>query len=131
MSEWRATEQIIPLDETIKFKPVKGTLWVEELDIGGYKVGSIEVPSDWKINSTRLSAQGIHPRWAKVFAVADNLKELFEIGDMIYIQHGHWTQNFKFLINGKIKMLWMIPKKNVLEGVIAIKKANYEKESEK
>lgn len=122
MPEWRAAKQIITLDKNIKFKPVKGTLWVEDLDIGGYKVGSIEVPSDWKVSSTRLSVQGIHPRWAKVFAVADNLKGEFEVGDMIYIQHGHWTESFEFLIDGKIKKYWMIPKKNVLEGIIAIKK---------
>ena len=124
MPEWRAAKQIIPLNDNIKFKPIKGTIWVEDLDIGGFKVGSIEVSSDWKINSTRLSAQGIHPRWAKIYAVADNLKNEFSVGDMIYIQHGHWTESFDFLINGKIKPLWMIPKKNVLEGIIAIKHEN-------
>ena len=36
---------------------------------------------------------------------------------MIYIQHGHWTESFEFLIDGKIKKLWMIPKKNVKEGI--------------
>ena len=122
MSDWRATTQIIPLDNNIKFKPIKGTIWVEDLDIGEYKIGSIEVPTDWRVSATRLSVQGIHPRWAKVYAVADNLKNEFSVGDMIYIQHGHWTQSFDFLIDGKIKKYWLIPKKNVLEGIIAIKK---------
>ena len=122
MSDWRATKQIIPLDNNIKFKPIKDTIWVVDLDIGGYKVGSIDVPSDWRVSATRLSAQGIHPRWAKVYAVADSLKDYFSVGDMIYIQHGHWTESFDFLIDGKIKPLWLIPRKNVFDGIIAIKK---------
>lgn len=122
MGEWKAVKSIIPLDKDIKFKPMKDTFWIEELDIGPQMVGDIVIQSDWKVNATRLSAQGVHPRWGKVYAVADSLKDMIEVGDYVYLKHGCWTESFDFFIDNKIKPIWMIPKKSVFNGVMAIRK---------
>lgn len=115
----RYTKQIIELDPEVKFHPIKGTIWIEDLEHGATTKNGLYIPSDSNVTSTRLSLAGIHPRWATVFAVADDLKDEFTVGDKIYLKHGCWTDSFDFLINGNMKKLWLIPKKDVLFGVLA------------
>lgn len=115
----RYTKQIIELDSNVKFIPIKGTIWIENLEYGSTVKNGIYIPDDSKITSTRLSVHGIHPRWATVYAVAEDLKNEFSVGDKVYLKHGCWTDSFDFLIDGNMKKLWMIPKKDVINGVLA------------
>lgn len=114
-----ATKQIIKLDKNTKFKPLKGTIWIRDLDIGAKDINGIKIQSDAYVSPTRLSITGIHPRWATIFAVADDLKDEFQVGDRIYLKHGCWTDSFDFLVDNDIKHLWMIPKRDVVKGVLA------------
>jgi len=39
--------------------------------------------------------RGIHPRWAKVFAVGPEHNEEYGVGDWILMEHGRWTRGIK------------------------------------
>jgi co-chaperonin GroES (HSP10) len=36
--------------------------------------------------------RGIHPRWAKVYAVGPENKDDIQIGDWILVEHGRWSR---------------------------------------
>lgn len=38
---------------------------------------------------------GIHPRWAKVFAIGPDQKDV-EVGDYILLEHGRWGRGMKY-----------------------------------
>lgn len=40
--------------------------------------------------------RGIHPRWAKVFAVGPEHDEPYGVGDWILVEHGRWTRGIKY-----------------------------------
>ena len=40
------------------------------------------------------SAEGIHPRWGKVYAVG-NLQEDVTVGQWVLVSHGRWSRAFK------------------------------------
>ena len=40
------------------------------------------------------SADGIHPRWAKVYAIA-NKQEDVKVGQWVMVSHGRWSRAFK------------------------------------
>lgn len=36
--------------------------------------------------------RGIHPRWARVYAVGPDHKEIYGVGDWILVEHGRWSR---------------------------------------
>lgn len=61
--------------------------------------------------------RGIHPRWARVFAVGPEHNEEYNVGDWILIEHGRWTRGIKYenekgeeitirMIDNDAVMLW-------------------------
>ena len=46
------------------------------------------------IRSTDGKTDGIHPRWARVWAVGPEQKDV-EVNDWILIEHGRWTRGFE------------------------------------
>lgn len=51
--------------------------------------GGIILPSDDGKTS------GIHPRWARVFAVGPEQKDV-NVGDWILLEHGRWSRGFHY-----------------------------------
>jgi co-chaperonin GroES (HSP10) len=43
---------------------------------------------------------GIHPRWAKVYAVGPEHKEDYNVGDWVLVEHGRWSRGIEVDDNG-------------------------------
>lgn len=63
--------------------------------------------------------QGIRARWAKVFKVGPDQKELEE-GDYVLLDHGRWSRAFEIELDGQKKKLFMI---DYPRGLLAISKS--------
>jgi co-chaperonin GroES (HSP10) len=60
--------------------------------------------------------QGIHPRWARVYAVGPEHKEEYNVGDWVLVEHGRWSRGIEVdedgdkltirLIDNNCVMLW-------------------------
>jgi co-chaperonin GroES (HSP10) len=78
-------------------KPVEGTLrpldnkvLVHEMEFGIEKsLGGIFLPSD------DGKSTGIHPRWAKIYAVGPNQKDV-KVGEWILLEHGRWSRGINY-----------------------------------
>jgi len=46
------------------------------------------------IQSDNGKAHGVHPRWAKVYAVGPEQKDV-SVGQWVLIEHGRWTRGIK------------------------------------
>jgi co-chaperonin GroES (HSP10) len=59
---------------------------------------------------------GIHPRWARVYAVGPDHKEEYNVGDWVLVEHGRWSRGIEVdedgdkltirLIDNNCVMLW-------------------------
>jgi co-chaperonin GroES (HSP10) len=78
-------------------KPVEGTIrpldkkvLVCEMEFGMEKsAGGILLHSD------DGKSTGIHPRWAKVYAVGPNQQEV-KVGEWILLEHGRWSRGINY-----------------------------------
>lgn len=68
--------------------PLPNKILVSEFKKGERKIGSIILTDDDKKEA------GIRPRWAKVYAVGEEIKGL-ETGDWILIEHGRWSRKME------------------------------------
>jgi co-chaperonin GroES (HSP10) len=59
------------------------------------------------------SAGGIHPRWAKVYAVG-NQQEDVKVGQWLMIAHGRWSRAFKVAKDGVELEVRMIDENDIL-----------------
>jgi len=59
------------------------------------------------------SADGIHPRWAKVYAVG-NQQEDVKVGQWLMISHGRWSRAFKVAKDGVELEVRMIDENDIL-----------------
>ena len=59
------------------------------------------------------SAGGIHPRWAKVYAVG-NQQEDVKVGQWLLIAHGRWSRAFKVAKEGVELEVRMIDENDIL-----------------
>lgn len=72
-----------------KLRPLADGVIVIDMNFGEQKTnGGIIVQSD------NGKTHGIHPRWAKVYAVGDEQKDV-SVGQWILIEHGRWTRGIK------------------------------------
>ena len=69
--------------------PLKNRVLVSDMHFGETrsKGGIILVDDDG-------TAEGIHPRWGKVYAIGDQQKDV-EVGQWIMVSHGRWSRGFK------------------------------------
>ena len=75
------------------------------------------------------SADGIHPRWAKVYAVG-NQQEDVKVGQWLMISHGRWSRAFKVAKDGVELEVRMIDQNDILlvsddEPEVNTKQAGY------
>jgi len=77
---------------TIKgtLKPLHDKVIVSDMNFGIEKTASgIFLPSDDGKSS------GIHPRWAKVFAIGPEQKDV-HVGQWILLEHGRWSRGHEY-----------------------------------
>ena len=71
---------------TGKITPIRNKILVQNMNFGEQITkGGIFIPSD------DAKSQGIHPRWAQVYAVGPEQHDV-KVGDWILIAHGRWTR---------------------------------------
>lgn len=86
-----------------KIVPLKDKVLVSGMNFEGQRtVSGIIIPSD------NGKVSGIHPRWAKVWAVGPEQKDI-KVGDWILVEHGRWTRGIEYeLEDGEIIELRMV-----------------------
>jgi co-chaperonin GroES (HSP10) len=83
-------DSIHPLDDTVIVTDME---FKERITSGG-----ILLPND------DMKSSGIRPRWAKIYAVGPNQKDV-KVGQYILIAHGRWTRGFKIEDSEGVKTL--------------------------
>lgn len=70
---------------------MRGKVLVTELERGTRTVNGIIIPAD------DGKSEGIRPRWAKVYAVGEDIEALgaIRVGQWILIENGRWTRMIK------------------------------------
>jgi len=59
------------------------------------------------------TASGIHPRWARVYAVG-NQQEDVKVGEWVMVAHGRWSRGFKVKKEGVELEVRMIDENDIL-----------------
>ena len=72
-----------------KLRPINDGVIVIDMNFGEQKTnGGLIIQSD------NGKTHGIHPRWAKIYAVGEEQKDV-KVGQWILIEHGRWTRGIK------------------------------------
>lgn len=89
-------------------KPLKKRVLVSDMQFGATKSkGGIIILDD---DGTEA---GIHPRWAKVYAVGDQQDDV-AIGQWLLVAHGRWSRALKVKKDGKELEVRMIDENDIL-----------------
>ena len=89
-------------------KPLKKRVLVSDMHFGETKTaGGIILTDDDGTES------GIHPRWAKVYAVGDQQEDV-KVGQWILVAHGRWSRAFKVKKSGTELEVRMIDENDIL-----------------
>jgi co-chaperonin GroES (HSP10) len=78
-----------------KLKPLRNNVLVIDMGFEEQKTASGIV-----LQSDDGKAHGVKPRWAKVWAVGPEQKDV-HVGEWIYVEHGRWTRGIKVEEDGK------------------------------
>lgn len=57
--------------------------------------------------------EGIHPRWAKVFAVGPDQKEI-RVGQYVCVAHGRWTRGLEIEVDHQVDIIRRVDPKDIL-----------------
>ena len=89
-------------------KPLKKRVLVSDMQFGATKSkGGIILLDD---DGTEA---GIHPRWAKVYAVGDQQDDV-KVGQWLLVAHGRWSRAFKVKKDGEELEVRMIDENDIL-----------------
>ena len=89
-------------------KPLKKRVLVSDMQFGATKTkGGIILLDD---DGTEA---GIHPRWAKVYAVGDQQEDV-KVGEWIMVAHGRWSRELKVKKDGTELEVRMIDENDIL-----------------
>lgn len=94
----------------IQIKAIKDWVIVSEMDFGEQKTASGII-----IKSDDGKVHGIKPRWAKVYKVGPEQKDVKE-GQWILIEHGRWTRKIKIDDGDSVKEIQKVD----LNGILAV-----------
>jgi len=88
--------------------PLKKRVLVSDMHFGETKSkgGIILVDDDG-------TESGIHPRWAKVYAIGNKQKDV-KVGQWLLIAHGRWSRAFKIIKNSVELEVRMIDENDIL-----------------
>ena len=89
-------------------KPLKKRVLVSDMQFGATKSkgGIILLDDDGK-------EAGIHPRWAKVYAVGDQQDDV-KVGQWLLVAHGRWSRALKVKKDGQELEVRMIDENDIL-----------------
>ena len=88
--------------------PLKKRVLVSDMHFGETKsAGGIILMDD------DGSAEGIHPRWAKVYAIG-NQQEDVKVGEWVLVAHGRWSRALKVKKSGVELEVRMIDENDIL-----------------
>ena len=89
-------------------KPLKKRVLVSDMHFGERKsAGGIIMMDD------DGSEGGIHPRWAKVYAIGDQQEDV-AVGQWVMVSHGRWSRGFKVKREGVELEVRMIDENDIL-----------------
>ncbi len=89
-------------------KPLKKRVLVSDMHFGETKTkGGIILTDD------DGSEGGIHPRWAKVYAIGDQQEDV-TVGQWVMVSHGRWSRGFKVRKEGVELEVRMIDENDIL-----------------
>ena len=88
--------------------PLKKRVLVSDMHFGETKTaGGLIIPDD------DGTSGGVHPRWAKVYAVGKDQDDV-KIGQWIMVAHGRWSRAFKVVKEGVELEVRMIDENDIL-----------------
>ena len=88
--------------------PLKKRVLVSDMQFGATKTkGGIILMDDDGTES------GIHPRWAKVYAIGDQQEDV-TVGQWVMVSHGRWSRGFKIKKEGVELEVRMIDENDIL-----------------
>jgi co-chaperonin GroES (HSP10) len=78
-------------------KPITGTLLplYDKILVSDMEFGMEKTASGIYLLSDDGKSAGIHPRWARVFAVGPDQKDV-QVGEWVCIEHGRWTRGINY-----------------------------------
>ena len=89
-------------------KPLKKRVLVSDMHFGETTTaGGIILTDD------DGSESGIHPRWAKVYAIGDQQDDV-KVGQWVMVAHGRWSRGFKVRRDGTELEVRMIDENDIL-----------------
>ena len=98
------TKTVIDHDIT----PLKKRVLVSNMHFGETKTaGGLIIPDD------DGTASGVHPRWAKVYAVGKEQDDV-QVGQWVMVAHGRWSRAFKVAKKGNELEVRMIDENDIL-----------------
>ena len=87
---------------------LKKRVLVSDMHFGETKTaGGLIIPDD------DGTSEGVHPRWAKVYAVG-NQQEDVKVGQWVMVAHGRWSRAFKVVKEGNELEVRMIDENDIL-----------------
>ena len=73
-----------------KLIPLRDKVLVSDMNFDSQKtISGIIIPSD------NGKVRGIHPRWAKVYAIGEEQRDV-RVGEWVLIEHGRWTRGITY-----------------------------------
>ena len=88
--------------------PLKKRVLVSDMHFGETRSkGGIIIPDD------DGTSEGVHPRWAKVYAIGKEQKDV-KVGQWILVAHGRWSRAFKVKKDGVELEVRMIDENDIL-----------------
>jgi hypothetical protein len=84
------------------FQPLKKNVFVTGLDSGPtITAGGIIRPDD------NMSATGIRPRWACVWAIGPEVEDI-KVGEWVFIEHARWTNSIDIRLPSGTVRVWKV-----------------------
>ena len=88
--------------------PLKKRVLVSDMHFGETKTaGGLIIPDD------DGTSEGVHPRWAKVYAVGNQQNDV-KVGQWVMVAHGRWSRAFKVVKEGNELEVRMIDENDIL-----------------
>lgn len=89
-------------------KPLRKNVLVADMDFEERRTASGII-----IQSDDGKAHGVRPRWARVWAIGPEQKDV-KVGEWIYVEHGRWTRGIKIESEGKEITVRMVEPESIL-----------------
>lgn len=78
--------------------PISGkiTAFGDRILVSDMEFGLEKTKSGILLHSDDGKTSGVHPRWAKVFAIGPDQTDV-KVGDWVLLQHGRWSRGIEYI----------------------------------